>query len=121
MQKARITSSVQLNVADVRAWLFSYCIGDISDDTFKEDIIQTFVSSVYVYDDKVAIFYNLRGSNKKPDQPPPVEGTSSSTGDGCSSFITLSPPQVTEGEHQALFIFGKKLFGLICRKAKDTG
>ena len=31
---------------------------------FKKKIINTFVNSVYIFDDKIAIYYNLFGSDK---------------------------------------------------------
>lgn len=35
-------------------------------EEYKKKIIDTFVTSVYLYDDKLVVYYNLTDSNKKP-------------------------------------------------------
>ena len=53
-QKARITEE------SVIAWLKSFCNGDLHDLDFRQKIIDVLVNSVYLYDDKVVIYYNVK-------------------------------------------------------------
>lgn len=43
---------------DIEAWLRSYCKGDLLDPEFRRRIIDSLVNKVYLYDDKILIYYN---------------------------------------------------------------
>ena len=43
---------------EIEAWLRSYCKGDLLDPEFRRRIIDSLVSKVYLYDDKILIYYN---------------------------------------------------------------
>lgn len=62
--KLRLASSIKYSEGDILAWLKLFCNGDMMDDDFRRRIIDTFISSVYVYDDKFVIYYNLKDGNQ---------------------------------------------------------
>lgn len=45
---------------DVVKWLKGFCNGDLFDKDFRQRIIDTFINAVFLYDDKLLIFYNIR-------------------------------------------------------------
>lgn len=56
----RIASEVRINVADIEKWLKEFCTGDLFEMEFRQRIIDVLVNSIYLYDDKVVIYYNVR-------------------------------------------------------------
>ena len=45
---------------EVKAWLSTFCNGDAADPEFQRRIIDVLVNAVYLYDDKVVIYFNVR-------------------------------------------------------------
>ena len=45
-------------------WLSKFQVGDIKDITFCRRLIDTFINSIFLYDDKVVITYNYKGKRK---------------------------------------------------------
>lgn len=60
LSKLRIANEIRYTEADIISWLKSFCHGDIMDENFRRRIIDVFVNSVYLYDEKVVIFYNIK-------------------------------------------------------------
>ena len=60
LHKLRIANGIRFTEEDITAWLTIFCKGDLFDEAFREKIIDVFVNSIYLYDDKVVIFYNLK-------------------------------------------------------------
>ncbi len=63
----------------IQAWLMNFAAADLSDKSQKQKIIDIFVNSVYVYDDRVVIFFNYKD------------------GEQCVDFSVLSDSENTEG------------------------
>ena len=64
LAKLRIAHKIQYTEKEIAAWLKIFCKGDLMDPAFRERIIDTFVNTVYVYDNKIVIFYNIRGGKQ---------------------------------------------------------
>ncbi len=64
LAKLRIANGIRYTEADIIAWLKQFCKGDLSDDDFRRRIIDTFVNCVYLYDNRVVIFYNIKGGKQ---------------------------------------------------------
>ena len=45
-------------------WISQYKVGNINDPDYRREIIDTFVNSVYVYDDKLLLTYNYRDGSQ---------------------------------------------------------
>jgi len=63
----------------IQAWLMNFAAADLSDQSQKQRIIDIFVNSVYVYDDRVVIFFNYKD------------------GERCIEFSVVSDSENTEG------------------------
>ena len=51
----------------IQAWLMNFAAADLSDQSQKQRIIDIFVNSVYVYDDRVVIFFNYKDGERCVD------------------------------------------------------
>lgn len=56
----RIASKVSLKKSDVIAWLNQFRQGDLCDIAYQKRVIELFVNSIYVYDDKIKLFFNVK-------------------------------------------------------------
>ena len=59
LAKLRVAARVHFTEEQIIAWLKQFCAGDPVDMDFRERIIDTFINSIYLYDDKVIIYYNI--------------------------------------------------------------
>ena len=98
LAKLRISAKVQLTEEQIVEWLKQFCNGDALDIDFQKRIIDTFINSVYLYDDKVVIYYNIKGGKQvsyidmldSTEEPPFSEDAQASS--GCS--VLNCPAQV---------------------------
>ena len=64
LSKLRIANGIRYTEKDIISWLKQFCNGDIMDESFRRRIIDVFINSVYIYDDRIVIFYNIRGGKQ---------------------------------------------------------
>jgi DNA invertase Pin-like site-specific DNA recombinase len=64
LAKLRIANKIRYTEEDIIAWLKQFCRGDLFDMEFRKRIIDVFINSVYLYDDKIIIYYNVRGGKQ---------------------------------------------------------
>lgn len=64
VSKLRIANQIRFTEADILAWLKQFCNGDLFDMEYRRRIIDTFINAVYLYDDRVTVFYNIRGGKQ---------------------------------------------------------
>ena len=91
--KLRIASDIRLTENEVRAWLRNFCTGDLFDPEFRRNIIDAFINCIYLYDDRVIIFYNIKGG--KQVSYIDLENTlnEDSPGADFSDMIANAPPK----------------------------
>ena len=91
--KLRIASDIRLTENEVRAWLKKFCTGDLFDPEFRRNIIDAFINCIYLYDDRVIIFYNIKGG--KQVSYIDLENTlnEDSPGADFSDMIAIAPPK----------------------------
>ncbi len=57
----RLNAKVSTTTADeIAEWLLRFCDGDIDDSKFRADIIDKLVSKVFIFDDKLVIYYKIK-------------------------------------------------------------
>lgn len=56
----KIAAGHRYTKEQIAAWLKTFCNGDPLDINFQKRIIDVLVNSVYVYDDKIVIYYNVK-------------------------------------------------------------
>lgn len=116
LTKIKIANRVSLTEDDIKKWLKSFCKGDLFDMEFRKDIINTFVNSVYLFDDKVIIYYNIKDGKQVSyiemlDDVKEFGEFSDSSMEKSSDFNSLAPPKRLKSE--TVFIFNKDVFGII--------
>lgn len=60
LEKLKIACNAKLTKDDVIAWLKTFCTGDILSTEFQKKIINALVNAVYLFDNKVVIYYNVK-------------------------------------------------------------
>ena len=60
LAKLRMQQRIRVTEKEVAAWLRTFARGDLMDADFRQRAIDDFVNSVYLYEDKIVIFFNLR-------------------------------------------------------------
>ena len=81
------------------------------DEKYQKQIIDAFVNAVYVFDDKIVTYYNV----KSAEQVTHEEMLEDLTDEEKSSDLEMSaPPNLTKIEH--LIIRTVQIFGAIFRK-----
>lgn len=79
--KLRLANGIRYTAEEIETWLRQFCHGDPLDPEFRRRILDVFVNAVYLYDDKVVVFYNIRGGKQvsyiemlKTTEEPGVQG-----------------------------------------------
>lgn len=57
--KDKLSCINKLTTKEVISWIKIFTNGDINDGNFRERLIDTFINSIFIYDDKIVIYYNL--------------------------------------------------------------
>jgi len=60
----RIANNNRYTEEQIIAWIKVFTRGDYMDKEFQKRIIDVFINSVYVYDDKMVIYYNVKDSKQ---------------------------------------------------------
>ena len=60
----KIAAAITYTRDEVVAWLKQFCNGDPLEAEFRRRIVETFINSVYVYDDRIVIYFNVRGGKQ---------------------------------------------------------
>lgn len=55
---------------EIFAWLKEFCQGDPNDEAYRQRIIDTFVNAVYVFDDRLLIYYNTKDGQQRTAYDP---------------------------------------------------
>lgn len=60
LAKLRVAANITITPNEVKAWLRQFCKGSPLDEDFCRRIIDAFINAIYLYDDKVVIYFNIR-------------------------------------------------------------
>lgn len=117
LAKLRVANKIKYTEEEICAWLRSFCKGDLFDMDFRRRIIDVFINSVYLFDDKIVIYYNIRDGKQVSyiemledvdDAPSPdadlPEGDVFDFQNDCSTKST---------ENRTRYIFAGGLFGIV--------
>ena len=83
-----------LSREQIEFWLMLFAGSDINDDSSKQLLIDTFVNSVYVYDDKLVVFWNYKDGERCVtfDELESVQKKNAHHNDEHSSFVMFGDP-----------------------------
>lgn len=90
--KLRIAGEIRLTEDDVCSWLRRFCTGDLFDPDFRRDIIDTFINCIYLFDDRIIVFYNIKGG-KQISYIDLIETLNKNVSKGGSDLNANAPPQ----------------------------
>lgn len=114
LSKLRLQQKIPLTKKEVAAWLSAFSRGDLMDPAFRRQVIDTFINSVYLYDNKIVIFYNIKGSRQTSVIDPPTmldeiktAGQSSTLTGGCGAL----PSKLEQSGPYFIFLHG--MLGLV--------
>ncbi len=62
--KLRVAMNLRLTQAEVIAWLNTFRDGDPENEEFRRRLVDVFLNSVYAYEDRIIVFYNIRGGKQ---------------------------------------------------------
>lgn len=102
-----------LTAAQIAAYLRSLRTGDPLDQDFRRRIIDTFIQRVYLFDDKILVYYNIKETAPITyDQAlDDLDGLSAQLSSGSAGF---GSPNESLSEH-ILFVYTNATFGAVIR------
>lgn len=84
---------------------------DVNDVEFIRDVIDTFITAVYVYDDKILITFNYSEDNTVEVPLADIEEAAAGAAFQCSTNAAITPPHATQSNTD-LFFVSNFMFGL---------
>ena len=109
----RLQVDHSLTAAQIAAYLRTLRNGDPLDPDFRRRIIDSFIQRVYLFDDKILVYYNIKETAPITyDQAiDDLDGLSAQLSSGCAEF---GSPNESLPEH-ILFIYSNNTFGSVIR------
>lgn len=104
----RIASRVQLREEDVAAWISQFRDGDSADMEYRKKVIDLFVNAIYIYDDRIKMFFNVTDSEQITY--PEMLALDEPSG---SDFGASAVPDVSLSEH---LIFINGVIGMVVHR-----
>lgn len=90
LARLKVASEIQLTESEVSSWMKQFCSGDPSNEDFRRRIIDVFINSIYLYDNRIVIFYNIRGGKQVSYMD--LVNSSALPADGeCSDLVRYAP------------------------------
>ncbi len=117
--KLKIAQGIRFTEEEVKAWLKQFCKGDLLDEEFRRRIIDVFINSVYLYDNRVIIFYNIRGGKQVSYIDVAEAVNSEDTSANVSDLIANAPPNASKSEPRFIFVNG--VFGMVLERYEEQG
>lgn len=131
LSKLRVAVSIHYTKEEVAAWLRQFCTGDPLDMDVRRRIIDTFINAVYLYDDKVIIYYNIKdgkqvsyieaiGASSEIENLQPIpERTKKTNGQTSKSSTVGSTGGANRPTVEPFYIVAGHLFGLVAPIVRD--
>ena len=107
----RIAMKHALKKEDYVKWLSSFRGGDPLDEKYQKRIIDTFINAVYVFDDKLVTYYNVKDEEQVGYEEMLDDLTEE---EKSSDLVDCAPPNLSKIEH--LIIKTVRIFGAIFKK-----
>lgn len=113
ISKLRLRQSLRLTVKEVESYLRGFCKGDLLDEDFRRKLINSLINCVYLFDDKIVIYFNVRGYKQISyiDMLADVDALTESEVP-CSDSLRQGEPYSKLSEH-IRFIFVNGYFGVV--------
>lgn len=121
-----LEQGLKVTKADICAFVEEFIKGDLTDKDFQKRIIDNLVRAMYIYDDEVVLYFNVKGGREevfigkddtdealRGDVPPPAEDLG-----GGVQTLSRSPRQERQclNTASARYIFVKGVAGIVIKK-----
>lgn len=60
LEKAQAKQKIKMTKEGILEWLGLLCSGNVEDEKFRDNLITNFINSLYIFDDKMIIYYNVK-------------------------------------------------------------
>lgn len=110
LSRLRIAQNIRLTEAEVRAWLNTFQGGDAFDAAYRRRVIDTFINSVYLYEDKLIVLYNMK-KEKQVGYSDLLASVELHNLSSCSTMNNNGGALSFKPEHNFIFVNG--VFGYI--------
>lgn len=123
--KIEIEQGLKITKDDIVSFVADFIKGNPHDKEFQKRIIDNLINAFYIYDDKVVIYFNIKGGKEtafigKDETDDAVKNIENTSGCECSNFNYSAPPSATMFEHQQIYyIFVNGVAGIVVYR-KDT-
>ena len=122
LAKLRIGKKVQLTENAIVRWLTSFCAGDLFDMSFRERLVDVFINSIYLFDDKVVIYYNIQDGEQVSwiDMLEDIQEAPSPDTDleeSASDAVRISPPEVNRRVQYTNFFLRRGSVGVMIERS----
>lgn len=107
----RIASRAEVNREDVVRWLKFMRRGDLMDEEYRKKIIELFINAVYLYDDRVAIFFNVKDCK----QVSYIDMIDATGWVACSDLKAYGSPVTDLSEHGEIIVLNGTI-GFLLRR-----
>lgn len=94
-----LTTGIKIQVPEVEAWLRTFADGDPEDPEFVQRLVDVFINSIWVYPDKIAVFFNTKNPNARKLE--------------CSDIKYSGGAEPYKSEHHPYYIFIHGIPGII--------
>lgn len=126
LAKLRLAIAIPHTKADIIGYLSAFAAGSIDDPDYRRRIIDRLINTIFVYDDKVLVYFNILDDrhitfDMLPDLPqgdfgedPPPDG------DSCAAsgvrILSATPRQSASNKNPAYLVFESGRLGLLILK-----
>lgn len=99
LAKMKLAIAIPHTKEDIIRYLSMFADGDASDAEYRRRIIDRLINSIFIYDDKILVFFNILNDNKITfDMLPDLEGTE------AKSAINNKNPETVNGDNNGVLI-----------------
>ena len=111
LKELKFREDLLVTEEQVEKFLRSFIGGDLLNKEYRRLLINTLVNKVYIWDDKIAIYYNVRGG-KQIGHLDVIDYLDELAESECSDNLCYGEPINTLSEHSTL-IFTGGIFGIV--------
>lgn len=108
LEELRFQKSLIITEEEIKKYLKTFIGGDLLDPEYRRRLIRTFVNCVYLFDDKIVIYYNIQGG-KQINHLDVIDSLDELS---CSDSLCQGEPLFKLSEHFRL-IYQSGRFGIV--------
>lgn len=110
LARLRVANGIKLKTDEVAAFLRQFCKGDPLDEDFRRRIIDAFINAIYLYDDKLVMYFNVKGG-EQVSYMEMLSDTEEPGGESSSFALNGSPNNFKLERTRYIFVGG--VFGVV--------